>query len=346
VIWLGCGNGVATMLHVALGPLREDPVLRSLRDATVTFASANGFSHVDKTLRKATLSLQRLLVRGTYHERLHVLASVHFSEDYLSATADGLRARAQRLLRDRGRNDAAKLLRKRAAAKTAKFAAKVGVMSARSDGDADWGEIPERTDGEGNEDGDGGGGSGNGDDDQVEEEDSDEEEDDAEDNWLGLKKKQRRPKVPRFDDFGRRGRGLVLRQFWSTRQSLVLEPPPGFSEPDYKGGGGGGGGGGAAARAKGKTGGGRTGARRRLEEAEAAAKAVARAAMSPDELAAEVAAEAEASGELPPSGSEGLHATLRAMANQVRSRRPVRRRLKRFFALPPLLHGLRLFIVF
>ena len=35
VLWVGCGCGVASLLHVCLGPLREDPALAALRSQTV-----------------------------------------------------------------------------------------------------------------------------------------------------------------------------------------------------------------------------------------------------------------------------------------------------------------------
>jgi hypothetical protein len=104
VFWLGVGNGAMPLFHLACHALQPpdsgdahaaaasadgrarhsgDP-LRLLREQTVLFTAINGFAYVDKSLEKATLSLQRLLLRGTYHERLAALTLAHFGDDFVA----------------------------------------------------------------------------------------------------------------------------------------------------------------------------------------------------------------------------------------------------------------------
>jgi hypothetical protein len=104
VFWLGVGNGAMPLFHLACHALQPpdsgdahaaaasadgrarhsgDP-LRLLREQTVLFTAINGFAYVDKPLEKATMSLQRLLLRGTYHERLAALTLAHFGDDFVA----------------------------------------------------------------------------------------------------------------------------------------------------------------------------------------------------------------------------------------------------------------------
>ena len=97
----GRGNGAMSVLQVALTALREEQELRQLRDSTVLFTGINAFAHVDKPLKKATMAFQRLLLRGTYHERLAALAELHFSQNFLMQASQLIKARAGELLVDR-----------------------------------------------------------------------------------------------------------------------------------------------------------------------------------------------------------------------------------------------------
>ena len=75
VFWLGIGNGVPTLFQLASQHLQPSPSpvshhnhsdhdpLRLLREQTVLFTTVNGFAHVEKSLKKATMSLQ---VRRTF----------------------------------------------------------------------------------------------------------------------------------------------------------------------------------------------------------------------------------------------------------------------------------------